>query len=915
MEEWIRFGLLGLGLGALYSLASQGLVLVYRGSGVLNFAHGAIGMVGAYITWELQTKQDAPFIVAFVIGVAVSAAIGAFTHLVIMRRLRQASPLARIAITLGVLVTLQSLVVLRYSSDVVFPSSALPTDRVTLWGDVSITVDRLILFAIAIATTAALWALYRYSRFGLATSAVAENERAAAALGWSPDSIATANWALGSALSGVAAVLISPIITLQVSAMTNLVLAAIAAALVAGFRSFPIACAAGVIMGIGQTEINRFVDVPGLGPSLPFLVIVVVLIARGQALPLRDYFLQKLPRIGSGRLHPVGFPLAIAIPLVGLLLMSDAWVDSITITLCVSLVLLSIVVLTGYAGQLSLAQFVIAGFGATVCAKLVNGSGMDFTLALILGVLGAVPMGIAFALPAVRTRGINLAIVTMGLGTAVQYLLFTNQTWMKYVGYPLPEIKFLGIRMDAIGDPQTYGYVTLGLCVVAVIVVANVRRGRSGRRMIAVRTNERAAAALGISVPGAKLYAFGLAGAVAGLGGILYGFRTVGLSVGPFTTQTSINDVTWAMIGGVGYLLGPWLGAILAPSAIGTQVTNSLFPNVDDVARYVPLVGGLLLIILMLWNQDGLSRAFGSYLAGARRFLARVFPFVRPRERRPEKLPAAERERVAAHTLEVQGLTVRYGTVVAVDDVSLRVEPGRILGLIGPNGAGKTTAIDGITGFTKPAAGTLLLDGRDFSRWSVVRRARAGISRSFQSLELFEDSTVLDNLRVASDPRDMASYLLDLVWPRTPPLPGAVVAAITEFDLVDDLHRPVSDLPYGKRRLLAIARAVALRPSVLLLDEPAAGLGDVESAELARLVRRLADDWGMAVLLIEHDMNFVMSVCDDIHVLDFGRTISEGTPDTVRRDPAVIAAYLGETEEELEADHGALAPPAEEVGR
>src|SRR4051794_38571039 len=209
MEEWIRFGLLGLGLGALYSLASQGLVLVYRGSGVLNFAHGAIGMVGAYVTWELQVKQDAPFLVAFVIGVAVSAAIGAFTHLVIMKRLRQASPLARIAVTLGLLVTLQSLVVLRYSSDVIFPESALPVDRVTLWSDVSITVDRLILFGIAIATTVALWSMYRYSRFGLATSAVAENERAAASLGWSPDSIATANWALGSALSGVAAVLIS----------------------------------------------------------------------------------------------------------------------------------------------------------------------------------------------------------------------------------------------------------------------------------------------------------------------------------------------------------------------------------------------------------------------------------------------------------------------------------------------------------------------------------------------------------------------------------------------------------------------------------------------------------------------------------------------------------------------------------
>jgi ABC-type branched-subunit amino acid transport system ATPase component len=181
---------------------------------------------------------------------------------------------------------------------------------------------------------------------------------------------------------------------------------------------------------------------------------------------------------------------------------------------------------------------------------------------------------------------------------------------------------------------------------------------------------------------------------------------------------------------------------------------------------------------------------------------------------------------------------------------------------------------------------------------SPAKRTRAGLSRSFQSLELFEDSTVLDNLRAASDPRDRLSYLRDLVHPVDPPLPGEVVAAIREFQIQDDLHRIVQDLSYGQRRLLAIARAVATQPSVLLLDEPAAGLGDAQSAELSHLVRRLADDWGMAILLVEHDMNFVMNVCDDIVVLDFGVKIAEGPPDVIRRDPRVVAAYLGESDEE-----------------
>jgi ABC-type branched-subunit amino acid transport system ATPase component/ABC-type branched-subunit amino acid transport system permease subunit len=898
VQEVIRFALLGFGIGALYALASQGLIVIYRGSGVLNFALGATGMAGVFLEWDLHVQHGWAFLPALVLGVAFSALIGVLVHLFIMRPLRRSSPLARIIATLGVLTTLQAIAILRYSSTPKFVLSELPTDVLHVHGSIVISADRLILLGIAAGLTVLLWALYRFTRFGLATSAVAENERAAAAIGWSPDRVAVANWALGSGLAGLAAILIAPIVTLQATVMTNLILAAIAAALVAQFRSFPWALAAGVAIGVAQTEVTRYVHQPGVGGSVPFLVIVVVLVLTGQALPLRDYFLQRLPSIGSGRIHWIGLTFAVGVGVLLFSTLSPLWTDALTVTLCVAFVLLSIVVLTGYTGQLSLAQYAMGGFGAWVAGRLVASQGTPFWLALIIGAAAAVPLGVLFAIPAVRTRGVNLAVVTLGLGTAVELILFRNPDYTGGIqGTQVGDAKLFGWNINSITHPARYGLFVLALLVLCTLVVSNIRRGRSGRRLIAVRTNERAAAALGISVPGAKLYAFGVAAAIAAIGGILLVFRLSSIDYTQFTNFTSLTDVGLTLLGGIGYLAGPVIGATLTSGGFNEQVLDSIS---GGIGKYIDLIGGVSIIVIVLLNQHGIAREQIAQIRMLRTVLGKRIPLLRPRERAPMAVRPTEIKRVAPRTLEVQDVTVRYGATTAVDAVSLQVRPGTITGLIGPNGAGKTSLIDAVTGFTRMSQGSLHLDGRDISHWSAARRARAGLGRSFQSLELFDDSTVMDNLRVASDPSDFRSYLLDLVWPVAPALPGEVVSAISEFGLQGDLERIVEDLPYGKRRLLAIARAVATQPSVLLLDEPAAGLGDAETKELAHLVRRLADDWGMAILLVEHDMTFVMSVCDDLVVLDFGRPIATGPPEAVRRDRAVISAYLGEDEEASE---------------
>jgi len=911
VEEVIRFALLGLGIGATYALASQGLIIIYRGSGVLNFALGAIGMAGAYAWWELTANQEWAFLPALVVGVIFAAAIGALVHLLIMRPLRHSAPLVRVIATLGVLITIQAIAVLRYTATSKFVPSDLPTDIVDIHNSIVISADRLILLGIAAALTLGLWLFYRYTRFGLATAAVAESERSASALGLSPDRVATLNWAFGCGLAGLAAILIVPIVTLQPAVLTNLVLAATAAALVAGFRSFPIALLAGLVVGIAQTEVTRYVDQTGVGTAVPFLLIVLWLVIRGQALPLRDYLLQRLPTIGTGHIHRVGLAIGAVVGVVLLSIMSPIWIDALTVTICVAVIALSIVVLTGYTGQLSLAQFAFAGFGAWVGGRLLATTDIPFLLGCLAGIVATIPLGVLFGLPAVRTRGINLAIVTLGLGSAVELVLFSNTDFTGgFGGTQIGEPSILGLDINAASHPSRYGLLALLCLIVATLIVGNIRRGRTGRRLIAVRTNERAAAALGISVPGAKLYAFAVAAAIAGLGGILLAFRTPSISFAQFDSFTSITMVAYAMIGGIGYLFGPVIGATLAPGAFSERLLNQID---SGIGKYIPLIGGVSLIVLLLVNQNGIVKEQIAQLAFLRTKLAGFVPFLAMKEPQPRVLPAPSAEgqvKVASRTLEVENVTVKYGGTVAVDNVSLTVKPGEVLGLIGPNGAGKTSLIDAVTGFTKASPGSVLrLDGEDISHWSATKRARAGMGRSFQSLELFEDSTVLENLRAASDPRDIGSYLRDLVWPVDVQLPDTVLSTIREFKLEDDLDRMVEDLPYGRRRLLAMARAVATESSVLLLDEPAAGLGDAESAELAHLVGRLAKEWGIAVLLVEHDMNFVMSVCDELVVLDFGRMIASGPPSQVRNDPAVIAAYLGEEE----ADHPAVgdeAPPA-----
>ncbi len=902
MTTFAQFLVFGLGISAIYCLLSQGLIVIYGGSGVLNFSQAAMATLSAYIYWEGRNTYAWGFWPSFLVAVASITVLGVLVYHLVMRPLHAASTLAKAIASLGVLILIQGIVALKWAEVPRNVNAIFPT-RVYQAGQVLIPSDRIYMVGIALALTVALWAGYRFTAVGLAIRASAENQRAAATLGWSPHVLATVTWALGAALAGAAGVIIAPITGINPEEMPFFILPVLAAALVGGFTSFWITAAAAFVIGITQSEFTNYVHVWGLGVAFPFLVIMVLLLLRGRGLPVRGHVVERLAELGTGRVNWKWLAAAVAFftlsqafwfktPLVVALTISFAW----------AIVMLSVVLLLGYAGQLSLAQFALAGLAALISARLVAERHWPFGLALLFAVLVTIPIGLVFAIPALRTRGINLAVVTLGLAMSVNAMIFTNTRWVGPAGFTQvgPQSLF-GIEIDPIAHAARYSIFAFVLLVACGLAVASIRRGVVGRRLIAVRTNERAAAALGISVFGVKLYAFGLAAAIAAVGGIVLAFRNTTVAYSDFVPLQSILAATYTVIGGIGFVLGAPFGAQLPQGGFGTWLLDVFFANPNP--SWLVVIGGITVIVLIVLHPDGVINVNVELihkLAGRWRRLRH-----RPAAVAVASLPDIVHEEVAPATLEASSITVRFGGVVAVHEASLEVRPGEVVGLIGPNGAGKTTLIDAITGFVRPAAGNVTLDGEPISAWPVHRRARAGVSRSFQQLELFESNTVLENLMVASDGYSALPYLTDLVRPTNPPLNATATAAVRELELEQHLQTRVSDLPYGRRRLVAIARAIAVAPSILLLDEPAAGLSASETAELATVVRRLAQEWGLGILVIEHDMSFVMSVCDRITVLEFGRQIATGTPAEIRADPAVVAAYLGE---EAAADATAPVP-------
>ena len=555
----------------------------------------------------------------------------------------------------------------------------------------------------------------------------------------------------------------------------------------------------------------------------------------------------------------------------------------ITLLLIYAIIALGLNVLVGLTGLVSLGQAGLYAIGAYTAAILATRLGVGLVPGLILGMALAGVFGVLLAYPTVRVRGVYLAVVTIAFGIIVENVAIEwddlTGSWVGISDVPAPALFGLAL------DHKSYFLVVGASALVAYVVNLNLMYSRYGRAMRATAQSEIATWSLGINVTGVRTLAFVISAMAAGAAGVFYVFLNKYISPDIFSFTDSVRFLLMVILGGSGTALGP---------VVGASIMTYLPEYLQALGHWQSFAYGLLLAAVMFFMPRGVVGSLGEFLTA--RFGEARGEAVRERRRSLPEAVAPEPDDEAV-CLDAKGISMTFGGLVALDKAAETVRSGKIHALIGPNGAGKSTFLNVISGVYRANAGSVIFRGHETTTLSSHRLARLGLARTFQNTELFSDMTVLENVLVAFH-KDYKSSIFSTIC-RLPSyrreerrFREATMAILDYVDLIAYADEKATNLPFGYQRRLEIARALAVSPKLLLLDEPAAGLTHAEIEELIALIRDLAAK-GITILIVEHHIDLIMEISDHVTVLDYGEIIASGSAAEVQADSRVIEAYFG----------------------
>ncbi|MGW2345908.1 ABC transporter permease subunit [Streptomyces sp. NPDC001661] len=828
--------LAGLSVGAAAALTGIGLIVTYRATGVLNFAHGAVAMLCAYLLRQLVVVWEVPlWAAASLVLLVVAPGFGLALERWVFRPLSLAGndPARTLVASIGVFVLLVGAAALLWGTGAQEDAPTLIPGEP--WGQL----------AVACAIGGTVWAVTRWTRFGGELRAVVDNRPLAVLGGIDADRVAAAGWAFGTFTAGLTGVLLAPYVRLDPYGLPLLVMEVVAVAVAAGMRRLGVAVGAALAIGVAQAQLTRLHPrgwaeplVQAVGANL----FVVALLVAALALPgvggkgaLPTTVTRRTRAAPRGAWLVAGVLFLLPLGFAGSDLRTSIQVPAL------ALILLSLVVVTGRAGQLALGQGAFAGLGALFAALLATGRFPGFPqlpalLALLIAAAMVAPLGLLTAAPAIRRHGLALALATFAVGVGVSRFVFA-QPYATGLAPPRPA---------GFGNDRAFYVLELVLLVGALGIVAGLRQGRVGRALAAMRDHEAGASAAGVGVPGLKVAVFVVGAGLAALGG---GLLTFGLR----SFDPSAYDPVRGLL---------WFAAVVvlgADAPLGALIGAGLLVGLDAGARggVAALAIGVLAVLV--------GRNFRAPAAIEQAVEAPAAIEQRGPGQSPETWERPTATRPTPIALSATDLTVTYNTHPVLQNTTIRLPIGTVTAIVGPNGAGKSTLFHCLAGTLRPDTGRIHLGPRDITHLPAHTRTGLGIARTFQQLVVFPSLTVAENIRVGAEQGRVRD-------------PAAVERMTRLFGLRGG--QATDGLPTGVLRRVELARALAGDPHVLLLDEPAAGLDPAEVADLARLLRALADD-GVAVLVVEHDLDLVAELADTVHVMAAGRIVSSGAPHSV----------------------------------